>query len=230
LLVSINASLLQSIRLRLGRNINPSFGTTTQVGDLYEAYIFSLVIRAALNEGAVPEQGGALTFRDPDDQVTTNLLFRRSPGQIYTTTQPYTHAVIEFEGKPALEVHVGIKAIGRLKVARECDIAVLYRDRAIACRTQRRIPKAAEIVLAIECKHVDDLDLNAASEFLGLTGDLRVKESWFFVASSASEGVARMLANDRKEWHHQVVPGAPNNVNRLMYALQNSFKNFKAKH
>jgi hypothetical protein len=228
--VSINASLLQSIRLRLGRSISPSFGTATHVGDLYEAYIFSLVIRAAINEGAVPEQGGALTFRDPDDQVTTDLLFRRSPGQIYTTTQPYTHAVIEFEGKPFLEVHVGIKVIGRLKVPRECDIAVLYRDRAIACRAQRRIPKAAEVVMAIECKHIEDLDLDAASEFLGLTSDLRVKESWFFVASGDSAGVARMLANDRKEWHHQVVPGAPNNVNRLMYALQNGFKNFQAKH
>lgn len=228
--MSINAALLQSIRLRLGWNINPSFGTTTQVGDLYEAYIFSLVIRAALNEGAVPEQGGALSLRDPNDSITTNLLFRRSPGQIYATTQPYTHAVIEFEGKPALEVHVGIKAIERLKVARECDIAVLYRDRAFVCRTQRRAPKAADIVLAIECKHVANLELDAASEFLGLTSDLRVKESWFFVASGNSEGVARMLANDRKEWHHGVTPGATNNVNRLMYALQNSFKNFKAKH
>lgn len=113
---------------------------------------------------------------------------------------------------------------------RECDIAVLYRDRAIACRTQRRIPKASEIVLAIECKHVEALDLDTASEFLGLASDLRVKEGWYFVASSGSEGVARMLANDRKEWHHQVVPGYQNNVNRLMYALQSSFKNFKAKH
>ncbi len=138
--------------------------------------------------------------------------------------------MIEFSGKPALEVHVGIKAIGRLKVARECDIAVLYRDRAIACRSQRRIPKAADIVIAIECKHVETLDLEAASEFLGLASDLRVKESWFFVASSGSDSVARMLANDRKEWHQEVVPNEPNNVNRLMYALQTSFKNFKARH
>lgn len=94
--MSINASLLQSIRRRLGQSINPSFGTATQVGDLYEAYIFTLVVRAALNEGAVAEQGGSLTFRNPEDQITADLLFRRSPGQIYATTQPYTHAVIEF--------------------------------------------------------------------------------------------------------------------------------------
>ena len=228
--MSINASLLQSIRLRLGRGIHPSFSTATHVADIYEAYIFSLVIRAAINEGAISEQGGALTFRDPQDNITTDLLFRRSPGQIYSESQPYTHAVIEFAGKPALEVHVGIKAIGRLKVARECDISVLYRDRAMACRSQRRIPKATDIVIAIECKHVETLDLEAASEFLGLASDLRVKESWFFVASSASISVARMLANDRKEWHQEVVPNEPNNVNRLMYALQTSFKNFKARH
>jgi hypothetical protein len=164
------------------------------------------------------------------DQPTSDLLFRRSPGQIYASTQAYTHAVVEFGGKPALEIHVGIKVMGRLKVARECDIAVLYRDRAIACRAQRRIPKASEIVIAIECKHIENLDLDAASEFLGLTSDLRVKEAWFFVASGNSDGVARMLANDRKEWHHNVVPGSSNNVNRLIYSLQNSFKNFKAKH
>jgi hypothetical protein len=228
--VSDQASLLQSIRLRLGKSISPSFSNATQVGDLYEAYIFSLVIRAALNEGAVPNQNGSVTFRDPDDTLTAHLLFRRSPGQIYAATQAYTHAVIEFAGKPALEVHVGIKAMGRLKVARECDIAVLYRDKAIACRARRRLPKASEIVLAIECKHVENLTLDAASEFLGLTSDLRVKEEWFFVSSSTSEGVARMLANDRKEWHDSVIPRFPNNVNRLMYALQNTFKNFKAKH
>jgi hypothetical protein len=210
--------------------MHPSFNTTTHVADIYEAYIFSLVIRAAMNEGAVSEQGGSLTFRDPQDQITTDLLFRRSPGQIYSELQPYTHAVIEFMGKPPLEVHVGIKAIGRLKVARECDIAVLYRDRAISCRSQRRIPKAADIVIAIECKHVETLDLEAASEFIGLASDLRVKESWFFVSSSASESVARMLANDRKEWHQEVVPNKSNNVNRLMYALQTSLKNFKARH
>jgi hypothetical protein len=227
--VSINASLLQSIRLRLGRTINPDFGVATNVADLYEAYIFSLVIRAALNEGAVPDQGGSIGFRDPDNQPTSRLLFRRSPGQIYTATQLYTHAVIEFAGKPALETHVGIKAVGRLKVARECDIAVLYRDKAIACRSQKRLPKASEILLAIECKHVEELSLEAASEFLGLASDLRVKEEWFFVSSSTSEGVARMLANARKAWHHEVVPGKPNNVNRLMYSLQNVFKNFQAK-
>jgi hypothetical protein len=38
-LVSINAALLQSIRLRLGRGISPSFGTATHVADIYEAYI-----------------------------------------------------------------------------------------------------------------------------------------------------------------------------------------------
>ncbi|MBD1856200.1 MULTISPECIES: hypothetical protein [Leptolyngbya] len=185
--------------MRLGQNITPSFSTAIESGDLYEAYIFSLIIRAALNEGSVPEQGGALNFRDPDDNDTTTLLFRRSPGQIYAATQPYTHAVIEFAGKPPLEVHVGIKAMGRLKVARECDVAVLYREKAIACRAQNRIPKASDILLAIECKHIEELDLDIGSEFLGLTSDLRVKEAWFFVSSGASDGVARMLANARKE-------------------------------
>ena len=65
--MSINGSLLQSIRLRLGRGIQPRFTTATHVADIYEAYIFSLVIRAAMNEGAVPEQDGTLTFRNPHD-------------------------------------------------------------------------------------------------------------------------------------------------------------------
>jgi hypothetical protein len=228
--VSINPSLLKSLRQRLGQSISPSFGTETQGGDLYEAYIFSLVIKAAINEGAAPAQGGSVSFHDPQDIVTTTLRFRRSPGQIYAATQAYTHAVIEFTGKPSLEVHVGIKAIGRLKVPRECDIAVIYRDKAIACRNQRRIPKASEILLAIECKHVEDLNLDAASEFLGLASDLRVKEEWFFVSSGSSDGVARMLANDRKQWHDGVLPGKTNNVNRLIYSLQNVFKDFNAKH
>jgi hypothetical protein len=223
-------SLLRSLRQRLSPSVSPGFGIEVQGGDLYEAYIFSLVVKAAINEGAVPARGGSVSYLDSKGTVAKTLKFRRSPGQIYAATQAYTHAVIEFSGKPPLEVHVGIKAIGRLKVPRECDVAVIYQDKAIACRTQRRIPKASEILLAIECKHVVDLNLDAASEFLGLASDLRVREEWFFVSSGSSDGVARMLANDRKQWHDNVITGQANNVNRLMYSLQNVFKNFNAKH
>jgi hypothetical protein len=82
-------------------NVGPSVGSYQSASDLFEAYAFSIVLMASRAEGA------SVTYRDVFGNLAQNLIFRSSPGHIYSRRQPYTHAVIDFPGKDILEAHIG---------------------------------------------------------------------------------------------------------------------------
>ncbi len=110
--MSIKSRLKQGIRSRLGRSIEPAFNEETKTSDLYEEYIFNIILSAARNEGA------SIVYRDGLGNVPQSFKFRRSPGEIYATDRPYTHTVLEFPGTPLLEVHIGVMVRGILKIFR----------------------------------------------------------------------------------------------------------------
>src|SRR5262245_60618693 len=67
----------------------------SQGADLYALYIWSLVLDAARAEGATVE------YRDVHGAlVSSNFVFRTSPGRIFSKVQPYTHALINFDRRP----------------------------------------------------------------------------------------------------------------------------------
>lgn len=223
--MSINSSLLQGIRSRLGNVINPNFTTVSDTSDLFEAYIFSIVLRAAINEGA------SISYKNVLNNTAQSLVLRRSPGKIHSTAHLYTHAVVEFPNKPSLEVHLKVRIQGRSRVLHECDLSVIHQEEADSCRARNREPRSSKIALAVECKHyTSQLKLDLARSFIGLTSELRVEGDCYFVSNSASESVAKLLAHNRKKWEHNIVPGSANDVNRLMYSFQSTFKDFKARH
>lgn len=158
------------------------------------------------------------------------LVFRRRAGQIYDLTQPYTHAVIEFEQKPPLEIHLGVKIHGRLRVLYDCDVCVLYKMEADSCRTNKREPRASRIFIAIDCHHyASELPLELAQAFIAFSSELRVSGDCYFVSNSSSNSVAKLLASRKRKWEYDIVPNETNNVNRLMYEFQTKFKDFKAR-
>ncbi|WP_414754698.1 hypothetical protein [Anabaena sp. CCY 9910] len=221
----INLSLIQGIRTRIGSLVQLGFGSSTDVSDLYEAYIFSILIRAAQNEGA------KIRFQNALEQDTQYLIFRRSPGQIYVSTHPYTHAVIEFNGKPILEAHVGIRIQGRSQVSHECDLCVLLQEEARSCRSISYEPRHTKVIIAIECKHyTSDLQLHLGRSFIGLASDLNVKEDIYFISNKTSNNIEKLLSNHRKKWEHNIIPRQANEIQRLMYAFQRNFKDFKARY
>ncbi|MEH1907677.1 hypothetical protein [Nostoc sp.] len=220
----INSSLIQGIRSRIGSLVQLGFGNSTDLSDLYEAYIFSILIRAAQNEGA------NIRFQNALEQDAQYLIFRRSPGQIYVATQPYTHAVIEFNTKPVLEAHVGIRIQGRSQVSHECDLCVLLQEEARSCRNISYEPRHTKVIIAIECKHyTSDLQLHLGRSFIGLASDLNVKEDIYFISNRTSDNIEKLLSNHRKKWEHNIIPRQVNEIQRLMYAFQRNFKDFKAK-
>src|SRR5204862_3298589 len=110
--MALRPQLLAEIRSRLSAISSINLTTASAASDIYEAYIFALLVEAAEREGAT------VRFEDIRDQSVAGLLFRTSPGRIFLPQPPlpqirYTHAVAEFQGKPPLELHQGIYISGK---------------------------------------------------------------------------------------------------------------------
>ncbi len=223
----INNSLIQGIRNRLGSAINLGVTTSNSSSDLFEFYIFSIILQAAKNEGAT------ISYRDVTGNVAHTLVFRQSPGQIYGTTQPYSYALLDFgNNKPLLEAHIGIKVQGKAKIAHECDVCVLHEEEASKCRINRQEPRSSKVVIMAECKHYTSLlKLDLARSFIGLSSVLnRLDGEGYFITNTYSQPIARLLATERKKWAVNIAPSQTNNLNRLMYSFQSNFQDFKAKY
>jgi hypothetical protein len=191
--------------------------------DLYEAYVWALVLLAAKNEGAV------ITFKARDGTVPTSFWFRTSPSHIASLAHNYCHAEIKFPGKPPLEAHIGIFVAGKSQVAHECDVAVLYKSEADTCRDRNVQPRSGKIVMAVECKFYmgSTIGINLGRSFLGLLHDV-YKGDRFFIGSSDSPNVRKLFAKHKKSYELGLTPLDLRLENRLIGAFETTFKNFRS--
>jgi len=220
-----NYTLFHQIRNKLTGAIHPTFNQAIEQSDIFDVYLFTILLKAIANEG------GEIYYQNVLDGNPNSFVFRKNPGKIHGTIHPYTHAVVEFSNKPPLEVHIGVKVQGRAGVLHECNILVLYKKEADLCRLLSREPRHSQVIIAIKSQfYTAPLKLEIAGSFIGLASDIRYEGGSYFISNSCSDAVAKLLTNARKKWEHNIVPGATNDVNRLMYSLQTIFKDFKARH
>ena len=69
--MTINTELLTQIQSTLGAAVTPSLSTASDTSDIFEAYVFSLVIEAAKTEGAT------VSYSDVFGNIPTTFVFRR---------------------------------------------------------------------------------------------------------------------------------------------------------
>ncbi len=221
--MSTPAQHLSEIRSALGPALSPSLNTSSSTSDIFEAYVFSLVINAAQTEGA------QISFRDVNGTTPTRFIFRTSPGYIHSTVRAYSHAVIAFPSKPPLEAHVGVRVVGKSQVLHEIDVCVLEQMEAHLCRRRQVPPRSAKILIAAECKFYSaSLALHLAREFIGLTTDISAK-SPIFVSNSSSSSLEKLLSSRGKEWEHNLSPNESATVERMCNKFRTSFQHFKAR-
>ncbi|HLO48127.1 MAG TPA: hypothetical protein VK211_06865 [Kamptonema sp.] len=220
-----NSELLSQISSKVRAAINPKFNTAVEQSNIFDVYLFSIVLKAIANEG------GDIYYKDVFDHHPTSLVFRTTPGRIHGNVHPYTHAMVEFPKKPPLEVHIGVKVQGRAGVLHECNILVLNQKEADLCRLLNREPRHSQVIIAIKSQYyTSPLKTEIAGAFIGLASDIRYEGGSYFISNSSSDAVAKLLTIARKKWEHNISPKATNDVNRLMYSLQTIFKNFKARY
>lgn len=192
--------ILAALRSNL-RGQTLSYDTASAVHDVYEGFLFSLVV------GMAAECGATVAYRTVRESPTTHLVFRTSPGRLYSRTQDYTHAVLTFGSTPALEVHVGVRVQGSSGVLHECDVLVLPGDEAAWSRSNNADPRSSKCLMAVECKYyATPLPLAMARGFVGLRADLSGTRT-AFVANVGSPTVDRYLNIRSDGYEFEVLPG-----------------------
>lgn len=218
------AALLAEVEATLGPALPPSLGPASDGSDVFEAYVFSILLDAADVEGA------NVSFENVDGSTPAIFTFRTSPGHIWSNAQQYTHAVLMFPDTPPLEAHLGVYVTGKSGLIHEADILVLLAEEAQACRDNQVPPRSKRAQIAAECKfYTGLLSLGLARGFVGLCSDLSAREC-FFVTNSSSDSVQKLLMHQRKKWQSLVVPSSNIAVERLRNSFQDVFKDFKAKY
>lgn len=220
--MSTDKKLLASeIRSAL-RPLPPSLTGASAGSDLYEAYLLTLIIRAARQEKA------KISYGTVSGNPARQFVFRTSPGNLYSTAQNYTHVIIQFDGKPDLEAHVGVYVTGRSQVPHECDVVVLDRDDAENCRRSNSHPRRSSVVFSVEAKfYSDTLPLPLGRGFIGLARDM-VFYRTCFVATTSSATVTRLLTNHRAQWFHNVNARSQESADLVAY-FAGEFRRYKAR-
>ena len=212
------------IKSKLSVAINPDFNGALEQANIFDVYLFTILLKAIANEG------GTIYYNNVLDETPKYLTFRKTPGKIHGNTHPYTYAIVEFPDKPALEVHLAVKVQGRAGVLHNCNLLMLYQKEANICRLLQREPRHSQVVLAVKSQHnTSELKLETASAFIGLASDIRYEGGSYFISNTYSEAVAKLLTIARKKWELNIFPRATNDVHRLMYSFQTIFKDFKAR-
>lgn len=194
------ARLRDEIPRALPTALTTSGSSPAAGNDLYEAFLFALVLRAARAEGYM------ITFENGLGQPPTSFRLRRSPGRL-STGGSFTHAVLHLPNstKDALEVHTGVKVVGRSKVAHEADVLVLPSTVAQRCRQLGVDPPCAKANLVVEGKYYSQpVCLGTGREFLGLDYELRKA---IFAATITSETLVHLLQGAQKRFEVGVLPG-----------------------
>lgn len=217
-------AMVQQIAAALGPAISPSLSAASAGSDIFEAYVLSIILQAAEIEGAV------ITFRNIDGTVPGVFTFRTSPGHLWSYTQPYTHAEIQFPNLPLLEAHTGVYVSGRSGLIHEADVLVLLSEEASLSRQNQIPPRSHRSIIAAECKFYSaGLSIGLARAFVGLCSDLSSREC-FFVTNVTGVSAEKLLTHQRKKWQSPVQPNENVSVNRLRNSLQDVFKDFRAKY
>lgn len=222
----LKKNLLISVRKSI--NIDQKYKNKVAASDLFEAYIFSIIIDAAKEEGA------QVIWEDIDGKQASNVIFRRSPGYINSRADKYTHAILDFQDqKIQLEVHLGIYTLGNSNVIHECDVAVIKREEALRCRAVNNgcVPiKSTAIVIGIECKCYENsrITLGLGRSFIGLIKDLHRKNKYFFVFNTTQTSVEKLLSYHHTNWAHNITPKSIREVAKLKASFQTAFQYYKA--
>jgi hypothetical protein len=221
--MTIVNELLDEIANTLGSTISSSLTSASDTSDIFEAYVFSLVLEAAQIEGA------SITYRDVLGNTPTDFIFRTSPGYIFSTSRNYTHAVLLFPNKSPLEAHIGVRVVGKSGVLHECDVAVIEQIESEICRRRQVPPRSSKVLIAVECKfYSTPLQLHLARGFIGLTTDLSA-ETPIFVSNNSSDSLEKLLTGRGRVWEHNLVPSSSVEVMRLRHKFQDAFQKYKAR-
>lgn len=221
--MTLRRDMWNDISVALGKAVSANLSAASAGNDLYEAYVWTIVLDAAEREGAT------IRLLTRSGNLATHFHFRTSPTSIFSTLHDYCHAELHFPRAPALEAHVGIYVSGKSKVIHECDVAVLNHDEANTCRDRNVHPRASKVLLAIECKYYlsSSLGVDLGRSFLGLIDDI-YKNRRIFVSTQNTGTVDKLFSRHNQEFEIGLSPLTPDEEVRLRGSFEKIFRNYQA--
>lgn len=196
--------LKQQLGVALPTTMNTSGASPTPGNDLYEAYLFALVVEAA------KANGYTVSYMTASGKSATRFHLRRSPGRLASSgsaASPFTHAVLSYPSRPELELHTGVFVVGKSKVAHEADVLLLSREDADRCRTWNTDPASSKARLVVEAKYyTKPVVLSTSREFLGLSKDLSAHAKVFACTVSSDSARALLAGTPSVEYDVGVLP------------------------
>lgn len=168
---------------------------------LFELYVVKLMIEAAISEGAT------VRYCDGEGKECRNPWFCTGPHQIYDPTYPYVK--LYFLHRRILEIHTGVKCLGKSGIEHECDIAVLRQTHAQTCRKNKRQPQYNNLVMSVECKfYTSSIHLGMSREFVGLTMDLTApkKQNFYVVSTAVVDNGKALLDHHKRKLQDKLLP------------------------
>ena len=197
------ASLQAALPAALPTSMASSGPYATPGNDLYEAYIFGLVLEAA------KAVGYKIEIRDANGPATRFHL-RRSPGRLCSAGSAgslFTHAVLSIDLRPDLELHTGIVLVGRSKVVHEADVVIVPSADADRWRLTKVDPPSHAAPLVVEAKYyTHPVSLGTGREFLGLRKDLSAKRLVFVSTVAGTSATALLAGTASVEYDDGVLP------------------------
>jgi hypothetical protein len=192
--------------------------------DAFEVYVFSLILQAA------HEENGSIDFEKPSgNNVVSSLIFRTSPGNIFSTAQDYCYANIKFPDNLNFEAHIGVYVEGVAGVIHECDVLVIDAAEGQFCRRHSVHPKRTSILLSAECKfYTGNLGIQLGRQFLGITTDLG-RENRFLISNSDGRSTDRVLAHHKRQRYLGLTPLSSDTETQVVALFRNTFRNKRAK-
>jgi hypothetical protein len=195
-----------------------------QANDAFEVYTLSLILRAAKEEGATIRFESSFGVANPSP-----LLFRTSPGRIFTAIHDFSHAAVLFPDGLEFESHIGVYVEGLAGVLHECDVLVIDAEEGRFCRRNRVHPKKSSMALSVECKfYAGKLGIDLGRQFLGVTTDLGT-EGRFFLSNSTGKSVDRVLAHHNRGRFFGLTPLDVDAELQVIALFRSTFRNIRAK-
>ncbi|MDR6955514.1 hypothetical protein J2X65_004894 [Ancylobacter sp. 3268] len=207
------SSFLTDVEAALGMAVTLDYASKAQQHDLYEAYVLTLLLQAAHNEGWTVE------LRDGLGSTVTSAVFRLGPGRL--PSRGYTFAHMSKSGKPDLEAHLGVKVSGRTPIGvspatgsgrllHEFDLLVLPATDANACRTGNADPGHSVVVVHAEMKYFGGkLPLPVGRASVGMVVECALTGKSVLVTNQLGYTVQDLVEHHGVTFRYRVLPGNP---------------------
>jgi hypothetical protein len=191
----------------------------------YEAYVFSLCLRAIRELGVIPVLRGITGPPTP-------FIFRGAPGQIHSRARNYGYAEFALNGHQ-FELHAGVEFRGTSGMLHELDVCVLRGSDAQACRNAATLddPSAASLVGGWECKfYAGPLQKSLGRAFVGLIDDMgtNLRLSGFCSNSRHSQLAEYFQPQRRPDPYFELTPLVPSNEEIFVNYFKGALKKMTA--